>query len=252
MVGSVATSGERATSFGGIASEYDRLRPPPAPEAVDWLVPPGCGVAVDVAAGTGLFTRALHARVGSVIAIEPDERMRAVLASRSPGVVVLDGVGEAIPLDDASVDAVCVSSAWHWMDQERAVPEVARVLRRGGRFGVIWTSRDRTAPWLQELDRIHSAATADPVVEDGRRHRSVIVADDLFARVETASFGYARRMASDDVVEMLTTYSGYITAAPAEKAAVLERGRAVVARHFPGATEIDVPIRSWCWRADRV
>ena len=246
----MATNGERATSFGEIAAEYDRLRPPPSPHAVDWLLPSGCRIAVDLAAGTGLFTRSLAARVGSVIAVEPDARMRAVLSSRSPGIAVLDGTGEAIPLGDATADAVCVSSAWHWMDQERAGAEVARVLRPGGRFGVIWTSRDREVPWLQELDRIHGAATADPVVQDGRRHRAVTVADGLFTRVETASFSYARRMAVDDVVDMLTTYSGYITASAAERAAVLEKGRAVVESHFGGAREIDVPIRSWCWRAD--
>ena len=248
----MATNAERSRSFGEIAGAYDRLRPPPAPEAVDWLVPADCAVAVDLAAGTGLFTRALQTRVPSVIAVEPDERMRAVLLARSPEVTVLDGVGEAIPLDDACVDAVCVSSAWHWMDPERAVPEIARVLRAGGRFGVIWTSRDREVSWVQELDHIHVPATADPVIRDGRRHREVMVQDGLFSGVETAAFSYARRMAVDDVVSMLTTYSGFITASPTEQATVLERGRAVLEAQFPGASEIDLPIRSWCWRATRV
>jgi hypothetical protein len=30
------------------------------------------------------------------------------------------------------------------MDPKRTMPEIARVLRDGGRFGVIWTSRDRS------------------------------------------------------------------------------------------------------------
>ena len=43
-------------SFGSIAEDYDGLRPQAPQQAVDWLVPPGCEVAVDVGAGTGLFT----------------------------------------------------------------------------------------------------------------------------------------------------------------------------------------------------
>ena len=134
-------------SFGAIADDYDRLRPQPLAEAVDWLLPDDCRAAVDVGAGTGLLTRALANRVAQVTAVEPDPRMRAVLRTRSPGVRVLAGTGEAIPLPDASVDGVFVSSAWHWMDPDRAVPEIARVLRDGGRLGVIWTSRDRESGW---------------------------------------------------------------------------------------------------------
>ena len=135
--------GEMAGSFGRVAETYDRVRPGPAPAAVDWLVPAGCGAAVDLAAGTGLFTRALLGRVPEITAVEPDGRMRAVLAVRTEGVRVLDGRGEVIPLPDASVDGVFVSTAWHWFDPALAIPEIARVLRDGGRLGIIWTSRDR-------------------------------------------------------------------------------------------------------------
>jgi ubiquinone/menaquinone biosynthesis C-methylase UbiE len=117
---------ESATSFGSVADSYDRVRPGPPPAAVDWLLPADCAVAVDLAAGTGLFTRALAGRVGQVVAVEPDERMRQVLAGRSPDVRVLDGRAEDIPLPDGCADAVLVSHAWHWFDPERAVLEIAR------------------------------------------------------------------------------------------------------------------------------
>jgi SAM-dependent methyltransferase len=94
-----------------------------------------------------LFTRTLVGRAAQVIAVEPDARMRRVLAARSPGVLVVEGRGESIPLPDAAADAVFVSSAWHWMDHQQAVPEIGRVLRDGGRLGLIWTSRDREVDW---------------------------------------------------------------------------------------------------------
>jgi SAM-dependent methyltransferase len=167
-------------SFGAIAADYDRLRPSPAPAAVDWLLPARRDVVVDLGAGTGLLTRAVAAAAGHVIAIEPDDRMRAVLASRSPGVEVLAGRGEAIPLPDASADAVLVSSAWHWMDTDLAGAEIARALRDGGRFGVIWTGRERT-PWLRTeewFDTNHRARgqDRDPTAADLATPRSRQVA----------------------------------------------------------------------------
>jgi SAM-dependent methyltransferase len=254
----MATRAQRSNSFGAVAGAYDRLRPPPADAAVDWLVPAGCRVAVDLAAGTGLLTRALARRVPEVIAVEPDDRMRAVLSARSSDVQALAGYGESIPLPDASTDAVFVSSAWHWMDEARAVPEIGRVLRPGGRFGVIWTTRDRTAgaEWMREWDQFRAPDEAGEAAEATARrmrHHHVNLPDDgSFRDVETESFSYVAPMTIDDLVDLLGTYSAVITATDQERRAGLERSRKLLEQRFPGRGTIDVPIRSWCWRADRV
>ena len=165
----MATAAERSQSFGAIAEDYDRFRPGPPDKAVDWLLPAGCQVAVDVGAGTGLLTRVLARKVPRVVAVEPDDRMRAVLSARSPGIEALDGRGEAIPLPDASADGVFISSAWHWMEPGPAVAEVTRVLRDGGRFGLIWTSRDSETGWLHEISlREHARPRAAPGAGTGR------------------------------------------------------------------------------------
>jgi SAM-dependent methyltransferase len=259
--------GEMAGSFGRVAETYDRVRPGPAPAAVDWLVPAGCGAAVDLAAGTGLFTRALLGRVPEITAVEPDGRMRAVLAERTEGVRVLDGRGEVIPLPDASVDGVFVSTAWHWLDPALAIPEIARVLRDGGRLGVIWTSRDRADDWVAELDLLRLSAvpgetreweageprTADQVREKLGRHHSVTLPPDApFGRAEAASFTFTRLMDVDDVVDWLATNSVFITASPASRQAGLARCRAALLAQATGDSRVEMPLRSWCWRADRL
>jgi SAM-dependent methyltransferase len=233
--------------------------------ALDWLVPAGCGVAVDLAAGTGLFTRALLGRAGQVIAVEPDERMRAVLAHRSPQVRVLEGWGEAMPLPGASADAVFVSTAWHWLNPARAVPEIARVLRSGGRLGVIWTSRDRTEEWVAELDLLRlpgittgrdgshaGPRTVDEVRASLDRGHSVTLPEGAeFSNVTTASFRFTRTIAVDDMLEWLSTNSVFIIASAADRKAGLARCRAALLERTSGAGVIQMPMRSWCWRADR-
>jgi SAM-dependent methyltransferase len=242
-------------SFGAVADDYDRLRPGPPEAAVDWLLPARCDVAVDLGAGTGLLSRALARKVAEVVAVEPDERMAAVLRSRSPGLRVLLGKGEAIPLPDASADGVFVSSAWQWMDPDGATREIARVLRDQGRFGLIWTSRDREAGWLRELDQFRGGGGMAPDGQDrrsGPRGRDISLPEGSpFGNVETRWFTFTRRMTIDDLVGMLATYSGVITASPPDRAAGLAAARAALEQRFPGAEEIDVPMRSWCWRADR-
>ena len=256
---------ERAMSFGSIAADYDRLRPSPPEDAVRWLLPVRCGVAVDLAAGTGLLTRALAGKAGEVVAVEPDGRMAAVLRERSPSVHITAGRGEAIPLREQCADAVLVSSAWHWMIPELAVPEIARVLRDGGRFGVIWTSRDREIDWVRDLDRLREphqpGSPAGPSTgPPGRattgnlppRRREVVLPDaGLFREGQTMSVQFVRRMAVNDVVDMLATYSAIITASEADRAAAKARLRADLDARFGGAAEIDVPMRSLCWRAHR-
>jgi SAM-dependent methyltransferase len=254
-VAAVTDREERAMSFGAIAENYNELRPQPPRSAVDWLVPPGCEVAVDVGAGTGLFTRTLLGSVREVIAVEPDARMREVLTARSPGVRVFEGRGESIPLADAAADALFVSSAWHWMDPELAVPEIGRVLRDGGRFGLIWTSRDREVDWVRELDqRLRSQDTSE-VESAGRFRRHLdfeLPEPQVFHNIARETFRFSRTMTVDDVVAMLGTYSKAIIASPDDRAQAQTAARVALEARFPGAHTIDIPMRASCWRADRI
>src|SRR3954452_2306324 len=141
-------------SFGAAAQVYERARPGYPPEAVDLLLAPGARRVADVGAGTGKFSRLLVAAGLDVVAVEPDARMRAELARVLPGVPVLEGSAEALPLEDSGVDAVVVAQAWHWVDPARALPEVARVLSPGGGLGVVWNERTLGEPWVDSLEEL--------------------------------------------------------------------------------------------------
>jgi ubiquinone/menaquinone biosynthesis C-methylase UbiE len=138
-------------SFGSIADRYDRFRPGPPDEAVQRAVPVGALDVLELGAGTGGLTRRLVRRHPHVRAVEPDGRMRAILLERAPEAEVVAGSAEEIPAEDSSFDAVVGASMWHWVDEARALPEVARVLRAGGSFSLLWNGVDRSVDWVRSL-----------------------------------------------------------------------------------------------------
>lgn len=97
------------------------------------------GRVLEVGAGTGSNLAYYPATVTSLIAVEPEPRLRAEAqdAARSVPfpVTVVDGVADRLPVDDASVDAVVSSLVLCSVpDQAAALAEIRRVLRPGGRF----------------------------------------------------------------------------------------------------------------------
>jgi SAM-dependent methyltransferase len=246
-------------SFGEVADEYNRLRSVPSPEALDWLLPSDATDVLEIGAGTGLLTRLLAERVDNVTAVEPDERMRAVLAAADPSVSVLPGQAEEIPADSSSVDVVIAQSAWHWVDESRAIPEVARVLRSGGRLSLVWTGPDRSVDWMRSLwagGIIFSPE--EKANEDSRRRRRHLVNVDVddenpFLQPETTLFRWTRVMTKADLVALSTTYSAVITMDEATRRRHLEAMADFLDAHeeFVGLDTIDVPMRSYCWRATK-
>jgi len=263
---------ERATSFGAIAEDYDRFRPGPTAEVVDWLLPANASTVVDLGAGTGALTRLLVDRVEQVFSIEPDDRMRAFLAEHIPAATALPGRGDAIPLANETADAVLVSSAWHWMDVEPTLAEIARVLRLGGTLGVVWSGPDRRVPWLRRWlalgrhpDNVATGivaalpdveTTAGPGAAAGarERHRFSLPAGAPFTEPEVADIQWSRMMTIDDLVGLASTYSTVITLQPAERDAALAAAKAWLEAEPElggGRSPIELPFRALCWRTTR-
>jgi SAM-dependent methyltransferase len=143
----------RAGSFGGTASDYERGRAPYPDEAVRWLVD-GASKVVDLGAGTGKLTSALSRYVTEVLALEPQHQMLLHLRRAAPSALAACSVAEMLPVRTGWADVVIVAQAFHWFDQQRAVPELRRILSPAGRLGLIWNVRDESVGWVAELTRI--------------------------------------------------------------------------------------------------
>ena len=205
------------TAFADVAGAYERGRPGYPDEAVTWLVGDEPRDVVDLGAGTGKFTRALAAHGHRVVAIEPLEEMRAELAEAMPGVRALPGSAESMPLADASADVVCSAQAFHWFDHDAALPEIARILRPGGRLALVWNSRDDRDPWMARL----SAIIGNETVEESDVV-PVIDASELFELVETASFAFEQVRDREGLLDLVLSRSYLAKLPSSERQPVLD------------------------------
>jgi SAM-dependent methyltransferase len=240
----------RGLRFGTVAEQYDLYRPaPPAIVATVFGDLHGLDV-LEVGAGTGKWTRLLIELGARVTVVEPDDGMRAVLVRRSPEVHTLKGAAEALPLEDATFDAVVVSSAWHWFEQPAALNEMGRVLRDNGTLFVLWNGFSRDVPWLTPMIELR-----DRPDDDGKRPRGW-AADlgikgefDVESQVEL-DWTWARSV--DDIVALFATYSGAIIRSEEEREQMsTELRQGFEAMAVDGVVELPMTVRGTVARRRR-
>jgi SAM-dependent methyltransferase len=205
------------TAFADVAGAYERGRPGYPQDAVRWIVGDAQQDVVDLGAGTGKLTRVLVALGHRVIAVEPLDEMRAQLEAAVPGVRAVAGKAESMPLADASADVVTSAQAFHWFDHDDALPEIARVLRPGGRLGLVWNSRDDRDPWMARLSAIignESIQESDVV--------PILDESGLFRWVETARFAFEQVLDRDGLLDLVLSRSYLAKLAPQDREPVLD------------------------------
>ncbi len=183
---------------------------------------------VELGAGTGKFTTHLVASGAEVIAVEPVANMRARLRERLPGMQVVDGTAEAIPLADQSVDAVFAAQAFHWFAADRALAEIARVLKPGGGLGLIWNVRDESVPWIRQM-----TAILDPHEAGTPRYCSLewmasFRQFDRLTPLESRSFPHVQLLTPDGLLDRVASISFIAAMSEPERESVLAQVRALL------------------------
>jgi SAM-dependent methyltransferase len=238
---------QRSLSFGAQAAAYERGRPSYPPEAVSWLLASDTGVPVrdvlDLGAGTGKLTSRLVERGLNVVAVDPLAELLEVLQTTLPDTPALLGTAEQIPLPDNSIDAVLVAQAWHWFDPDRAATEIARVLRPGGRLGLLWNVRDERLGWVKDFGRII-----------GPEHdwaNKPIVVPEPFTDVHTHYVEWTNYITREALIDYVASRS-YCIASPADvRTRTLDDVRQLLATHpaLAGSQGIALPYVTVCARA---
>jgi SAM-dependent methyltransferase len=204
---------------------------------VRWVLEPAPGPRVlDLGAGTGKLTGTLVALGADVTAVEPDPSMLAELRRALPAVRAMPGSAEAIPLPDASVDAVLAGNAMHWFDMAVAGPEIARVLAPSGILAGLWNVMDDRVDWVAGLARVSGSAAVgqrDTLsnwrAETAEAHLPKVGLAVQFGSPEQAEFAHGQRRTADSLVATIATRAGLLVMPEQEREATLGRMRAFLA-----------------------
>ena len=240
----------RRASFGSVAADYAALRPGYPPEAVAFLLGALGGRprrVLDLGAGTGLLTDVVVAAGHEVVAVDPSVPMLEQLRGRLPQVETAEGRAEAIPLPDASVDAVVAGQAAHWFDPGATAAELRRVLRPGGVVGLIWNTRDQRVPWVAALDGLLAAEARDHEADQGVVDA---FAAELPASVEVFDSGTVQQLTPEQVVAGIGTRSYVATMDAAGREEFLGRVRDLLSTHpdTRGRAQLELPYTTRAYR----
>ena len=242
----------QARGFDAVADVYERARPGFPADVVSYLVerldlrPER--VVLDLGAGTGKLARLLVRSGARVVAVEPLAAMRATLVEAAPDVEALAGTAEAIPLADASVDAVAVAQAFHWFRAEEALAQIHRVLRPGGALALVWNRRDLGDPLQAAFERIVAPYRGEAPSHRSGAWREAFARTTLFEPLEERTFSHVEELDRDRLVGRAASISFVASLGRATRERVLAEVAELADAHedrvrFPYVTEVHLTAR---------
>ena len=234
----------RASSFGPVADAYERGRPSFPREAAAWLVGQEPATVLELGAGTGKLTRELVALGHDVHATDPDPAMLKVLSRHLPDTRVSEAGAEELPVPDRSVDVVVAAQSFHWFDHDRALPEIARVLRPGGHLALLWNVRNERIPWVRRLGHLmgDSNQWADEVAQP-------LVLSELFGFVDEATFPHWQEINRDSILDLALSLSSVATLDPEARKSKLAEVLAFYNDFGRGMDGMQLPYNAQCFKA---
>jgi SAM-dependent methyltransferase len=244
-----------------VAARYAQHRPDYPDQAVSWALellppveslPPNARI-LDLAAGTGKLTEAMlrcAVPVDTVFAVEPDDEMRAELSRRLPGIAVRPGWAEQIPAGDESIDAVFVGQAFHWFDVDRALTEIARVLRSDGVLAVLSNAEDDSVDWVAGL----FAAARSQRPEGSVTHSFPDVLEHpAFGTLQQRQFSWCWPRTIESLLDTTSTHSWAITSPPDQRDAAFKAIRRFLELHpITRQGSFELPMRTLVVRTSRL
>ncbi len=205
----------RATSFGSVATQYDRYRPAYPDALFDDLAALRPAQVLDVGCGTGKAAAPLASRGLSLLGVEPDEQMAAV--PRGRGIPIEVAAFET--WDDAGrrFELLTCGASWHWIDPVLGVARAARVLLRGGTLARFWNYEVPAEPAASALETVYRSQAPEAtryVHSPPDDWPDPVAESDAFCSLETRTYEWSRTLTADEWVGMVTTFSDHQRLAP--------------------------------------
>ncbi len=229
--------------------------------ALDWMVGAERATVLDLAHGSAAFARELGERGHRVSLLDRDlGRARTLarseeLAGSTAAIALVPVLGqpENLPFRSGQFDAVTAADSLQHFAPGLALPEVARVLRPGGTFSVVHTTRDDTVPWVRRLARTVQEVDPQAMRGDyGQQAVEAVAESEAFTDLERRDFRNWVPITREGLLEMVSRRPAVQSADASRREALLaEVGELFDAMARPPEPLL-LPFQSSCWRAHPV
>ena len=170
--------------------------------------------------------------------------MRARLVEIAPAAEIRDGVADALPMPDASADAIVCAQAFHWFATPAVLAEMRRVLKIGGRLGLVWNMRDENVAWVAALTRLLAPYEGDTPRYSNGRWRELFPAPG-FSPLAEAAWPHVHVGPPERVVVDRLLSTSFIAALDAPtRAAIAAEARRILSEHGVGGAEVAFPYQT--------
>jgi SAM-dependent methyltransferase len=236
-------------AFGRDPGGYHAARPA-YPDWVFDVLCERCGLApnavtFEIGAGTGNATRRLvELGANPLLAVEPDRRLAGFLRETIPhkALTVVVAPFEEVALQEASYDLGLSATAFHWLTEDVALIKVAKLLRPGGWWAMVWNvfgDSHRSDPFHEATKSLlngflsPSAGNGDvPFALDTEARLAALERTHAFDNVEHRASAWSLVLDPDQTVALYATYSN-INIRP-DREAVLTELRRLARDEFHG------------------
>ncbi len=231
--------GRRA--FGADPASYHSIRPP-YPDWVFATLVERCGLTegasvFEIGPGTGTATRGLlDLGARPLIAIEPDPSLAAFLRkdNQDAALEVMVSTFEEAALDESAFDLGVCATAFHWLEENSALAKVARLIRPGGWWAMVWNVfgdsvrpdpfHEATKILLGPLRGPSAGTRGIPFALDNAARGLALEHTRAFELIEYRHCEWSLELDHEQTVALYATFSE-INARPDRQAVLTELGR---------------------------
>lgn len=240
------------TRFSNRAADYAKYRPSYPRAAIDFILEgltPADLIAADIGAGTGISSRLLADRGARVMAIEPNDSMRAA-ALAHPLVDFRAGSGEATGLPAGSIDVITCFQSFHWLRRADAYAEFRRIARGPRRVALAWNIHDVRDPLTAEYHRIMTSVSPEAAsLQDRDADDPTLLPESLFSRRKLARLGYRQRLDRNEFIGRIRSSSYFPLEGPPYDRSMAEM-LAAFARYADADDRVDLAYETFVHRAE--
>lgn len=203
---------------------------------------------LELGAGTGQLSGALLDAGLELTAVEPLGPTRELLCAAVGAERVLEGRAEQIPLAEESVQAVFAADAFHWFDEQLAMPEIKRVLRPHGGVGILRMIAQFERPWRRELGEILMESRPEHPAFGERGAAAALEEDPAFGPVTTTTLTTAGTLSRAQLLAWIASFSWVAVLGTGQRSELLERVERLLDSHSVETVDAEVLAQVWTAR----